>query len=272
MAPARRRLLREHRLAWQLRRCWDGSPFYRARLEAAGLDPATFNGLSDWQRLPILRATDLPRREGQAPASSWAVAPPEWAHVLRNQSSRPPRLLTDGDNIHEEDLVARALWEGGVRSATGGLTSFTSVTVDGIEWASVIIGGAGRIETSTSGVRGDPPGAHQAIWTDIWPRFDETDIYPVAAVAVTFTPTVAFTCADERRLHWIDDHFLIETVDPTSGEPVQEGEVGAVLLTDLTREGSPLLRYWTGLEAALSEEPCRCGRTSMHSRFVRRLS
>src|SRR4051794_17762605 len=72
LLPERRRLLREHRLHWQVQRSWDGSPFYRAWLEAGGLDPTTFDGLADWARLPILRAADLPSPH------EWAVAPQSW--------------------------------------------------------------------------------------------------------------------------------------------------------------------------------------------------
>src|SRR3954468_1324090 len=92
--PAERRaLLREHRLHWQLRRCWDGSPFYRARLEAAGLDPSTFSGTDDWTRLPTLRDTDLPV------TPDWAVAPEVWWDHLDAIPGHPQRVVTDGDAI-----------------------------------------------------------------------------------------------------------------------------------------------------------------------------
>src|SRR5437764_689358 len=90
LAPERRRLLREHRLHWQLRRCWDGSPFYRARLEAPGLDPSTFAGSDDWLRMPVLRPSDLP----STPA--WAVAPEAWWDHLETLPSQPARVVTDG--------------------------------------------------------------------------------------------------------------------------------------------------------------------------------
>ena len=115
-------------------------------------------------------------------------------------------------------------------------------------------------------------GVQEAVWTDIWPDPHVSPRAKSVAVGVPFVaPTVAHSCRDAGVLHWLDDHFLVETVDPATGEPVGAGEVGSVVITDLTREGSPLLRYWTGLEAALSDEPCPCGRTSVHSAFVRRL-
>src|SRR5262245_45064347 len=109
LAPERRRLLQEHRLHWQLRRCWDGSPFYRARLEQAGIDPATFAGLEDWRRLPELRAEVLPELR------DWAVAPESWWERVDQVPGHPARVVTDGDAIHLADLAARALWAAGAR-------------------------------------------------------------------------------------------------------------------------------------------------------------
>src|SRR5262245_34353858 len=74
----RRRLLQDHRLRWQGPRCWDGSPFYRARLEAAGINPATFNGLRDLGKIPILRPGDLPGGGVDGPSRDWTVAPEAW--------------------------------------------------------------------------------------------------------------------------------------------------------------------------------------------------
>jgi hypothetical protein len=266
LAPERRALLREHRLHWQLRRCWDGSPFYRAQLEAAGLDPATFDGTRDWRRLLPLEDEDLPDLH------AWAVAPEAWWDHVDAAPGVPSRVVTDGDAIHQRDLVARALWAGGIRPLYG-LSNFDYIHADGIDYGAVIVGGAGRIETLESGIRGDEVAEPEALWADVWPRPGDSNTYPAVALFLDIgTPTVTFTCQDAGVLHWIDDHFLIETVDPASGEPVPAGGVGAVLVTDLTREGSPLLRYRTGLEAALSDEPCPCGRTSAHSDFVRRLT
>src|SRR4051812_38012370 len=88
----RRRVLREHRLHWQLRRCWDGSTFYRDRLERVGLDPASFGGLADWTRLPLLRAADLPAPPSDADQTRrWAVAPESWWDHLDETPGEPGR-------------------------------------------------------------------------------------------------------------------------------------------------------------------------------------
>ena len=70
-------------------------------------------------------------------------------------------------------------------------------------------------------------------------------------------------------MHVHEDHFLPEVVDPDSGEPLAEGEVGVLVFTALTKQALPLMRYWTGDLASLSSEPCSCGRTLIRMGAVR---
>ena len=81
-------------------------------------------------------------------------------------------------------------------------------------------------------------------------------------------PGVAAECREAKEgLHVFDDHFLPEVVDPESGEPVAEGESGELVLTTLTKEALPLLRYRTGDVTRLVSGSCPCGRT--HRRIAR---
>ncbi len=74
-------------------------------------------------------------------------------------------------------------------------------------------------------------------------------------------PGVAGECGEQRGLHLAEDHFLAELVDPASGAPVAAGQVGELVLTTLTKEAFPLIRYRTGDLTTLSTERCPCGRT-----------
>jgi len=75
-------------------------------------------------------------------------------------------------------------------------------------------------------------------------------------------PGVSAECAEGRDgAHVNEDHFLVEVVDPQSGQPLPEGEVGELVFSTLTKEALPLLRYRTGDLASLTREPCACGRT-----------
>ncbi len=86
-----------------------------------------------------------------------------------------------------------------------------------------------------------------------------TNIYGLSEV---IGPGVSCECVEARAgAHVNEDHFLPEIVDPDTGEPLPEGEEGVLVLTALTKEALPLLRYWTGDITSLSSAPCPCGRT-----------
>ena len=85
------------------------------------------------------------------------------------------------------------------------------------------------------------------------------DIYGLSEV---MGPGVSAECLEARQgAHVNEDHFLVEVVDPRSGDPLPDGEVGELVFTTLTKEALPLLRYRTGDLASLTREPCACGRT-----------
>ena len=76
-------------------------------------------------------------------------------------------------------------------------------------------------------------------------------------------PGVAQEClVGHDGSHVNEDHFLVEVVDPETGRPVAHGDLGELVITTLTREAMPLIRYRTGDITALTVEPCVCGRTT----------
>jgi phenylacetate-CoA ligase len=75
-------------------------------------------------------------------------------------------------------------------------------------------------------------------------------------------PGVSGECTEARDgLHVNEDHFLAEIVDPETGEPLPESKEGVLVVTTLTKEALPVVRYWTGDLTTLTTEPCVCGRT-----------
>jgi len=81
-------------------------------------------------------------------------------------------------------------------------------------------------------------------------------------------PGIAAECLEGRRgMHIFEDHFLVETINPETGVVLPEGEEGELVLTSLTKEAFPLIRYRTGDISRLIPDPCRCGRT--HIRMER---
>ena len=85
------------------------------------------------------------------------------------------------------------------------------------------------------------------------------DVY---GLAEAIGPGVSCECAEEQSgLHVFEDHFLVEVIDPATGEPVPDGTPGELVFTSLTKEALPIVRYRTGDISALDPTPCSCGRT-----------
>lgn len=74
-------------------------------------------------------------------------------------------------------------------------------------------------------------------------------------------PGVAGECEYKTGMHIAEDHFLAEIVDEHTLAPLAEGETGELVITTLTKEGIPVLRYRTKDLTRITAEPCRCGRT-----------
>ncbi|GAB4538950.1 MAG: phenylacetate--CoA ligase [Anaerolineae bacterium] len=78
-------------------------------------------------------------------------------------------------------------------------------------------------------------------------------------------------CAARQGIHVWEDHYLIEFIDPDTGEVVPDGEEGEMVVTTLTREALPLIRFRTrDITAVRSREPCSCGRTHLRVERIER--
>ena len=84
------------------------------------------------------------------------------------------------------------------------------------------------------------------------------DIYGLTEIS---GPGVAFECSEQKGMHVNEDHFLVEIINPETGEPLPEGEKGELVFTCLDKEAFPLLRYRTRDICVISRKPCSCGRT-----------
>ena len=102
-------------------------------------------------------------------------------------------------------------------------------------------------------------------WTDAMREEIEgrmgLEAYDIYGLTELIGPGVAVECPYHDGMHINEDHFLAELIDPDTGERLPLGSVGELVLTNLTREAAPVLRYRTRDRVRLWAEPCRCGRT-----------
>jgi phenylacetate-CoA ligase len=102
-------------------------------------------------------------------------------------------------------------------------------------------------------------------WPEEVHRFIEANwgikAYDIYGVMELVEPGVAGECMAQAGLHIFEDHFLPEIIDPASGKLLEPGKEGELVLTSLTTNAYPLLRYRTSDVTTLRLEPCSCGRT-----------
>jgi phenylacetate-CoA ligase len=98
---------------------------------------------------------------------------------------------------------------------------------------------------------------------DLW----KIDAYNSYGLSEMNGPGVAFECVYKDSMHVWEDAYIFEVINPDTLEPVPDGEYGEVVLTNLVRHATPLLRYRTRDLARVVPGPCKCGRT--HRRLSR---
>ena len=95
----------------------------------------------------------------------------------------------------------------------------------------------------------------------------EIEAFDIYGLTELCGPGVSVECSEHNGLHIWEDHFLIETIDPKTGEVLPAGEEGELVFTTLTKTGLPILRFRTRDISVIETEKCECGRT--HSRMMR---
>lgn len=91
--------------------------------------------------------------------------------------------------------------------------------------------------------------------------------YDVYGLTELCGPGVSIECSEHDGLHIWQDHFIVETIDPDTGEVLSPGEEGELVFTTLTKTGMPMLRYRTRDISKVEIGQCKCGRT--HARMMR---
>ena len=90
------------------------------------------------------------------------------------------------------------------------------------------------------------------------------ELYDIYGLTEIYGPGIGINCRYETGMHYWDDYLYIEIIDPVTGKPVPDGQMGEVVITTLVKEGAPLIRYRTHDLSRILPGECPCG-----SRFPR---
>ncbi len=106
------------------------------------------------------------------------------------------------------------------------------------------------------------------VWSDETRRFIEREMdietFDIIGMTETGGGGLGIDCIAHEGIHIWEDHYLVEIVDPETGESLPDGEEGELVITTLTREGLPLIRYRTrDITKVLSRSRCLCGRSML---------
>ncbi|MHB8069794.1 MAG: phenylacetate--CoA ligase family protein [Desulfobaccales bacterium] len=287
------------------------SPFYRERLQQAGVAPEGIRSQADISKIPFTTKEDL-RRQGQA-----LLARPLSEMVRLHASSGTTGQATVIYYTREDiatwaELLARSMYMTGLRPGdvfqnmmgyglfTGGLGFHYGAERLGALTIPVGAGNSRRQvqlmqQFGTTAVHIIPSYALYLLNTfaslkvdpralplrlafigaephteDVRQRIEEAyglKAFNSYGLSELNGPGVAFECPEQNGMHVWEDHFLLEVIDPQTLEPVPPGEVGEVVLTNLSRRGMPILRYRTRDLASVVPGSCPCGRS--HRRLSR---
>ncbi|WP_288602221.1 phenylacetate--CoA ligase [uncultured Treponema sp.] len=85
------------------------------------------------------------------------------------------------------------------------------------------------------------------------------ELYDIYGLTECYGPGIGISCSEDNGIHYFDDYVYMEILDPQTGLPVKDSEVGEITLTTLVKEGAPLFRFRTHDLAAFIPGKCKCG-------------
>lgn len=282
-------------------------PFYRSRLDEAGVRPDDVASLDDLAKLPFTSKYDMrdvfpfglfacdPAEIVEVHMSSGTTGKPVVGGYTRNDLNIWGEVMArtlDAGGVGAQDIIQVAygygLFTGGLGGHYGGTTlgamtlpmssgnTFrqlntmadfgTTALLCTPSYAQFIAEYAAEhgIDVAAGSLRAGFFGAEpwsEAMRADIEAKLG-IKAYDIYGLTELIGPGVAGECTEQNGLHIFEDHFYPEIIDPETGEVLPAGEKGELVLTTLTRTGTPVLRYRTRDITYLMEEPCACGRTS----------
>ena len=298
--------LQNERLAATVRRVYENVPFYRNKMEQAGVTPDDIRTIDDLHKLPFSYKQDL---RDTYPYGLFAVPMKDVVRLHASSGTTGKQIVvgyTRNDLDVWDECVARALTAAGCTDEdivhvsygyglfTGGLGADGGAKRIGATTIPVSSGNTQRQVTilkdfgSTilcctpsyalhiaevlyangytkddiklkAGVFGAEP------WTNEMRRQIEDLLgltaYDIYGLTEIIGPGVAFECKEQTGMHVNEDHFIVEVIDPDTGEVLPEGTQGELVFSCITKEAFPILRYRTRDIGVITRGKCSCGRT-----------
>jgi phenylacetate-CoA ligase len=305
--------LQTERLRKTVERVYRNVPFYKQKLDAAGIKPEDIQSVGDLTKLPFTVKQDL---RDNYPFGLFAV-PQDRITRIHASSGTTGKMTVVGYTANDIDtwaeVIARSMGGGNVTKKdivqvsygyglfTGGLGAHYGAEKIG---ATVVPTSGGNTKRqlhimkdfgstvlactpsyalymaeslAEEGIKSEDLALRVGIfgaepWSDNMRKEIERklnikalDIYGLSEI---MGPGVACECWEQDGLHVWEDHFLVEVIDPNTGEVLPDGEKGELVFTCITKEALPLIRYRTRDISILNHEPCACGRTHVRMRRV----
>ena len=290
-------------LAWTVQHAYQGSEFFRLKLDAAGIDPRSVHTLDDLARLPLTTKQEL----RDAYPFGWTCVPT--SEVVRIHASsgttgrRTVATYTAQDVSDWADMFARCyeyagvthndrvqvtpgygLWTAGIGFQAGAerLGAMSVPTGPGnlelqfemlLDFQSTVLcatSSFGLLIAEEAHRRGvvDKLALRLGIFgSERWGegmrrRIEELlgiETFDIYGLTELYGPGAGIDCTRHQGIHYWDDYYLVEVIDPATGVALQPGAGGELVLTTLRKQAQPLLRYRTHDLSRLIPEPCRCG-------------
>ena len=297
--------LQSERLVKMVSYVYHNVPYYREKMQKAGVEPGDIRGLEDIEKLPFTTYEDLnkaypfglaavPKSElVRVHASSGTTGKPKIAVYTRRDidtwSECAARCLTMA-GVTRDDVIqvgyGYGLFTGGLGAhygaeyvgalvlpmSTGNTKKLIDMMIDCGATAiactpSYLLhvaedlqkaGLVDKIKLKTAICGAEP-------WTNEMRASIEKQLgikaYDIYGLTEILGPGVAADCDAHAGLHIWEDHFLPEILDPATLKPVPQGQSGELVITTLTKEGMPMIRYRTKDLTSLETSKCSCGRT-----------
>jgi len=295
--------LQEKQLPKLMHRIYKHSPFYRRKLDEAGIKPEQIRTIKDLAMVPFTTKTEL--RAGY-PLGLQAVSDEEVIRIHSSSGTTGKPIIvpyTAGDVNVWAEMMARCLaaagvtrkdrvqvtpgyglWTAGIGFQAGverlgamtiptgpGNTEKQLELMEDLQ-ATVLIGTSSyglllAEEIHKRGIKNRLALRRGIFGSERWGdkmrgRIEELlgiETYDIYGLTEIYGPGIAIDCPIHNGLHFWSDHLLFEIIDPVTGEQLAPGRQGELVITTLTKEGMPLLRYRTHDITRLRPERCPCG-------------